>query len=425
MSLSFELYVALRYLRSKRKEVFISIITIISVLGVALSVMVLNLVLAVMSGFERELQAKLINANAHLVVRKLNGYMDGWEDVSKKIRAVPGVSDVFPYTYNQAMITSPHGARGLIIRGIANSDSARSKLTEILERGTAIDDLFNPPAIEVERPDGSADSVTLPSVIVGAALSQTLHLVPGRPVSMFSPEMSASPQGLIPRARRFTVVGTYHSGLIEYETGLAYTSIESAQKFFSLGDSVTGIEVSVLDVFQAKAIGERIMEVLGGDRSGYFATDWGAQNKPLWDAFALEKRVYFIVLLLLILTASFSIISTLVMVVMEKSRDIALLKSLGATDRSVLGIFLIQGCVIGFVGVLTGTIFGYLGCIGLREYGFKIDQTVFGIDKVPVLLESSNFVVVAIAGFVITSLAGVYPARRAARLRPAEALRFE
>lgn len=425
MSSRFEPFVAFRYLRSKRKEVFISIITVISVLGVAVSVLVLDIVLSVMTGFEEELQSKLIDAGAHVTIRRFGGDIENPEEVMSTVKGVPTVTGVTPFTYNQVLLSSPIGSRGLLIRGITNDEANREKIGKLLLRPPDFDRLFTPQYHDIQRPDGEPDSVRLPPLIVGQALRDRLSVFPGNPVTLISPELGNSPQGLVPKVRRFLVVGTYHSGLMEYEAGLAYTSIEEAQRFFSLGKSVSGIDVTIEDMFKAGAVGEEIIRRLGGPESQLYATDWTEPNKPLWDAMKLEKRVYFIVLLLLILIASVSIVNTLVMVVMEKSRDIAIMKSMGARDRSILFIFVLQGAIIGFLGVVLGTGLGYLGCIALREYGFPLDAAVFSVDTVPVRMELENFVVVAISAFAITLLAGIYPAMRASRLRPAEVLRFE
>jgi lipoprotein-releasing system permease protein len=425
MALNFESFVALRYLRSKRKEVFISIIAVISVIGVAVSVMVLNIVLAVMTGFEEELQSKLIDAGAHITIRRYGSDIENYDEIIRKILTVDSVVAATPFTYNQAMISTPLGARGLLIRGIPDEAESREKLAKTLTRPEALDLLFSPHPVPVDRPDGTVDDVHLPALVIGKALQERLNIFRDSPVTLISPEMNNSPQGLVPKARRFVVVGTYSSGLIEYENGLAYASMSEAQKFFNLGNAAAGIDVTVKDMFQAKQIGEQLIALLGGAQSQLYATDWTEPNKPLWEAMKLEKQVYFIVLLLLILIASVSIVNTLVMVVMEKSRDIAVMKSMGARDRSVLIIFVLQGAIIGTAGIALGTTLGYLGCVGLRKFGFPLNPAVFSVDKVPIAMIPANFIVVAVCAFFITLLAGVYPAYRAARLRPAEVLRFE
>lgn len=422
---SFHSFIAARYLRSKRKEVFISIITVISVLGVALSVVVLDIALSIMDGFEGELQKKLVDTSAHIILRRFGGDIDDPENLIQRISAMPGVESSQPYSYNQAMMSVDQAARGLLIRGIADNKSQVEKLDRIMSEGAPVSELFRSHPVQVERPDGIIDEVLLPPLIVGRALRNKLGLQLGQPVTLLSPQLTASPRGLIPRLKRFVVVGIYQSGLVEYEEGLAYTSLDEAQRFFSMGNSVTGIEVQLIDMFKAEELSPVIIRELGEAANGLYATDWKEPNRALWEALKLEKRVYFYVLLLLVLIASFSIVSTLVMVVMEKSKDVALLKTMGASDRDVTKIFLIQGSVIGFVGTVLGTILGYLGCLGLRAFGFPIDPKVFSLTEVPVYIIEENFLIVALAAFVISSLAGIYPALRAARLRPAEVLRYE
>lgn len=424
-SFPFERFMSLRYLRSKRKEVFISIITVISLLGVAVSVMVLNIVLSVMTGFEEELQTKLIDANAHITLKHYKGSLENYEELTKELRDLSQVTSVFPYTYSQAMIRNEQSARGLLIRGVHESEAPSEKLAAMLENPDHIKRLFKRGSIKVQRPDGEDDIVELPTIFIGQELQQKLGVYEGSIVTLLSPEVGSSPMGLVPRHRRFIVGAIYSSGLVEYESGLAYISIKEAQEFFKLGDTVTGIEMMIKDRTRTKDVMDIIADKLANRDTGFFLSDWTDQNKPLWDAIQLEKRVYFIVLLLLILVASFSIVATLVMVVMEKGRDIAILKTMGAKDRQILKIFIMQGALIGAGGVILGTLLGYLGGLALREYGFPIDARVFSLDTVPVHMHGSNFLLVAVAGFIITSLAGVYPAYRASRLLPAEALRYE
>ncbi|MCC6933083.1 MAG: ABC transporter permease [Deltaproteobacteria bacterium] len=418
-------FIAHRYLRSKRKEVFISIITIISILGVAISVLVLNITLAVMTGFETELKIKLLDANAHIFVRKYGSMISDWPQVVDRLVSFKEIETVQPYTYNQALITGSSGAQGIVIRGVADLPGAKKRLDKILQQEGGTAQLFAPTSLEITRPDGQRDTISLPPLIIGEALRARLSLDIGDPVTVMAPSFAATPQGLTPKSRRFIVVGTYHSGLTEYETGVAYTSMTEAQHFFNLDNQVTGIEIMVQDMFKAKVLAKQVNDVLGGRESQFVVTDWTDMHKALWEAIQLEKRVYFIVLLLLILIASFSIVSTLVMMVMEKSKDIAILKALGAANSFIAKVFLLQGIIIGVVGALLGTVLGYLGCIALREYGFPINPAVFSLDKVPVYIERGNFIAVAMAAFVITSLAGIYPARRASKINPAEILRYE
>ncbi len=421
----FELYVALRYLKSKRREFFISVITIISLLGVAVSVVVLNIVLSVMTGFEEELQSKLIDANAHVSLKHAGGGLEDYDTYAERLSKVPGVKEAYPFTYSQAMLRNEQGARGILVRGISDKGEPFNKLKSSLMDPESAPRLFSKAQVKINNSEGKNQYVDLPTIIIGEELRQRMGLFEGSIVTLFSPELSSSPLGLTPRHRRFVVAGVYSSGLVEYEAGLAYLSLTESQNFFGLGKKATGIEIMAYDRNNTQEIVKLIDHELKDDKEPFYISDWTEQNKPLWDAIRLEKRVYFIVLLLLILVASFSIVATLIMVVMEKGRDIAILKTMGATERQVLLVFLLQGAIIGIAGVVLGTLFGYLGCLGLKTFGFPIDARVFSLDTVPVHMKLDNFIMVAAAGFIITSIAGLYPAIRASRIRPADALRFE
>lgn len=420
-------YIALRYLKSKRKEVFVSIITVISVVGVSLSVAVLDVVLSIMTGFEEELQAKLVSSTPHLIIRQFGGGMRDWRSVVDILEKIPGVESSYPYTNFQAMLAFDGRTQGILIRGVVDLDAAKNSLVKLLTPESDLADLFSPPTLSINRPDGSQDQIKLPPLILGRNLLKILGLELGDTVTLFSAQMTSSPRGLIPKMRRFVVVGAYASGLLEFENGLAYAKLEDTQAFFGKEgeETVTGVIANVFDVFQAKSIGEDAVNRLNSLGGGYDAVDWTIPQKPLWDALRLEKRVYYIVLLLLILVASFSIVSTMVMIVMEKGRDIAILKTMGATDKMVLYIFLLQGALIGVIGTAFGTLVGYLGCLGLREYGFELDEAVFSLNKVPVHIIPQNFILVTLSALVITAGAGIYPALRAARVQPARSMRYE
>ena len=414
--------IAHRYLWARRGEAFIGILTWISVVGVALGVAVIAIVMAVMTGFEHELREKIVGANSHIVVKSINGQIGNWVGVTDSISKVPEVVAVSPFSYNQALVRTDSGATGVLIRGVPEHDSA-GQLASYLQRPEDLGLLFNPPPALVPGADETPNEVNLPGIIVGRELSHTLGLFPGSIVSLLSPGVSSTPFGLVPRYKRFVVVATYRSGLIEYESGLAYVSLGAAQEFFRLGDSVYGIEVRIKNIEEAPAAARRIEAAIGGASAGFIVQDWTQTNKPLWDALRLEKRVYFIVLLLIIVMASFSIISTLVMIVLEKRKDIAVLRTIGASSATIGRIFRRQGMIIGGLGTVGGLVLGLSGCLLLQKYGFPLDEKVFPVHTLPIRMEPLNFILVGVAAFLICALATIYPARRAAALEPSDILR--
>lgn len=410
--------IANRYLWSRRSEAFITIISIISILGVAIGVMVINVTMSIMSGFEFELREKIVGTDSHIVIRAIGGRIQGWRELEQTITDVEGVSSVEPFSYHQALIRTNRSSSGILVRGIAPASAAAAQLAKYLPGDQQVETLFVNSRLD--------DSQTqLPSIIVGQELSRQMGIFVGQPVALISPQVGSSPLGLVPRFKRYLVSGFYNSGLIQYESGLAYMSLAEAQKFFQLGDAVSGIDVRVNQIDLAPSISAKIMDKISGFSKGLYAQDWTETNKPLWDALRLEKKVYFIVLLLIIIMASFSIVSTLVLLVMEKRSDIAVLRTLGATSKEVGRIFLVQGATIGFLGTVFGLLGGYIGCVLLRQYGFPLDERVFGIASVPVQILPMNFILSGVASFLICFVATIYPARRASGLDPAHILRYE
>lgn len=425
-SRAFSRKIALRYLWSKRSEAFISIITVVSVIGVAIGVMVLNIVMAVMTGFEHELRDKIVGTDSHIVINGSGGGgIWGWREMSDNIKKVGGVVSVSPFTYHQVLIRSESRASGVLIRGIEKGSASADQVARHIPPGRSLDSLFDPSPITVNLATGEETEATLPGILVGRSLAQSLGVFAHSPVSVLSPQVTSTPFGLVPSFRRFVVVGAYSSDLVEYESGIAYVSLEEAQKFFDMQGGVTGLEVRVRDINEAPQIAKNIVETLGGVNSGITAQDWTVRNKPLWDAIQLEKRVYFIVLLLIIVMASFSIVTTLIMIVLEKRKDIAVMKTLGASTPSIARVFRIQGAVIGGLGTAAGLVLGFLGCWGLRTFGFPIDPRIFQMSTLPIYIDPANFAVTGIAAFLICLFATVYPARRAASLEPSEVLRYD
>jgi lipoprotein-releasing system permease protein len=335
------------------------------------------------------------------------------------------VASVSPFTYHQVLVRSDSRASGLLIRGIERGSASADQVSQYLPAHRSLDSLFNPPPITVQLANGEESEASLPGILIGRSLAQTRGVFAGTPVSVLSPQVTSTPFGLVPSFRRFVVVGAYSSGLVEYESGVAYVSLEEAQKFFDMQGGVTGLEVRVTDINDAPSIAKRIHEAAGGLESGLSVRDWTLTNKPLWDAIQLEKRVYFIVLLLIIVMASFSIVTTLIMIVLEKRRDIAVLRTLGANERSIAAIFKIQGAVIGGIGTVLGLLLGFGGCLALRRYGFPLDERIFQMSTLPIRIEPLNFFVVGAVAFLICALATIYPSRRASALQPSDVLRYE
>jgi lipoprotein-releasing system permease protein len=415
----YELFIGLRYLRAKRKEAFISLITLISVLGVVIGVMTLNIVLAVMTGFEEDLRDRILGFTPHVEVLGASGTMPDEAGVVRQIEAVPGVVAAAPFVTGQAMLAAPPHVTGAVVRGITPAGGVIDR-ERYLKQGDieALGRLHDVPLDE-----GRGGTVELPGLIVGKDIARQLGLLVGDPVTVVSPLATPTIAGLVPRVKRFVVVGIFDSGMAEYDSALVYMDLASAQAFFDLAGAVSGIEIRGTDLYAAKELARHIERALG---PGFRVRDWMDTNENLFSAAKLGKTVYFIVLLLIVLVAAFNIVSTLIMVVMEKRKDIAVLKSMGAPRAAVGRIFIFKGMIIGVAGTLIGSLGGYAGAALLRRYHFiELPKDVFGIDTVPVKLYPEYFLVVTAATLVICLLASVYPARQAARLAPVDVIRYE
>lgn len=416
--MNYELFIGLRYLRARRRETFISLITLISILGVMIGVMTLNVVMAVMTGFEEVLRDRLLGINAHIAVVKSGDRLTDYEQVVDQIQQEKGVVAAAPSVYGQVMVTSGARVSGVVVRGIDPDRAARVVDVQPYIKEGSLGALKKSYPVEVE-----GRSVSLPGVILGTRLAGQLKVLVGEPIQVVSPLATPTVLGMVPKVRRFVVAGLFDSGMHEYDATLVYMNLADAQRFFEIGDSVSSIEIRVQDVYQAQEIAGKIQRKLGFP---YFAEDWSRLWPNLFSALRLEKTVYFLVLLLMVLIGAFNIISTLIMVVMEKKKDIAILQSMGATRRSIRRIFLIKGCVIGTVGTLLGVLFGYGICLLIERYQFiELPKDVFLISTVPVRIYLGNFVLVALTSFFVCLLASVYPARHAAKLDPVEIIRYE
>ena len=412
----YELFVGLRYLRARRSERFISLLTLISILGVMIAVVTLNLAVAVMTGFEEVFRDRLLSLNAHVVLVKPASYLTGYDELARRLEKRDDVTTAAPALTGQIILTSKSRVSGAIVRGI-DPDRAPADLEQFLQQGRMSDLKTLTPVVVNGR------DLRLPGIIIGDRLADQLRVRQGDALQAVSPIGSPTAVGLIPRIKRFAVVGIFDSGMREYDAGLVFLNLPDAQGFFGFGKVATSIEITVDDVGKAQGIAEEIQSAVG---RRYLVEDWSRLWPNLFAALRLEKTVYFLVLLLMVLIAAFNIISTLIMVVMEKRKDIAVLRSMGASRGSIRMIFLLKGWIIGAIGTLSGVVLGYVLAVLLQRYQFiELPEDVFPVSTVPVSISPLYFGVVALASLAICCLASIYPARQAARLHPVDIIRYE
>lgn len=414
--MSYELFIGLRYLKAKRKQTFVSLITLISIAGVMVGVTALIVVIAVMNGFKEDLRDKILGVTSHVVISRFDGNISKYQEVRAKVGEVSGVNAATPFIYTQVMISSRKAISGAVLRGIEPKTASKViNLPKNLRAGSLEE-------LEAEnKPEGMRAT---PGIILGNELARNIGALRGDPVTVISPLGRLTPLGRVPRSQTFRVAGIFDSGMYEYDSTIAYVSLWAAQRFLGIGDRVTGIEVRVDDIYAADRVARAIGKALGG--YPYWSRDWMRMNKNLFSALKLEKIVMFIILTLIILVAAFNIVGTLIMVVIEKTRDIAILKSMGATRRSIMKIFMIEGAVIGLVGTLLGLLGGYTLCTLLATYKFiELPSDVYYISTLPVQMNPLDVALIALAAIVITLAASVYPAWQASRFDPAEAIRYE
>jgi lipoprotein-releasing system permease protein len=412
LRLPVEYYIALKYLLAKRKQTFISIITIISVAGVTVGVTALIIVLAVMSGFEKELKDRILGATAHVHVTSLDGSIADPFSVAATVRKIPGVAGASPYVFSQMMISSGSSSSGGVLRGVDLATVGDvTRLPKDIRRGS------------LSALGGEGARGGIPGVILGKELAGNLGVSVGDIVEILVPGGNVTPMGTFPRVLRFRVGGISESGMYEYDATFAYVALPDAARLLSLDGRGTGIEVKVVDIYSAGEVAARIRSTLGYP---YWAKDWMQSNRNLFSALKLEKVVMFIILVLIVLVAAFNIISTLIMVVMEKTRDIAVLMTMGATRKTIRRVFALEGLLIGVSGTALGTTLGAVLCDLLRRYRFiRLPSDVYYISTLPVLLDPVNILLVSGSSVLICFLATLYPSGQAAKIDPAEAIRYE
>ena len=428
--MSYELFVSIRHLSAKKSQKFISLNTWISIAGVGLGVMALIVVIAVMSGFSKDLRDKILGTNSHVVVSNMNRAMvENYDGILKKVRSVEGVIAAAPFIMNQVMLINGDRVSGIVVRGIdPEKEETVSDLGKNMVSGT-VSDLKTKSSFSGEIK--GREKKNRAGIILGKELSRRLGAGVGDIVSMVSPVSRVTPVGLIPRMKLFKVVGVFESGMYEYDANLSFILLKSAQKFFSMKNGVSGIEVRVADIEQAGNIASVIQKELGFP---YLVRDWMRMNRNLFSALKLEKIVMFIILILIIFVAAFNIVSTLFMLVMEKAKEIAILKSMGASCSSIMKIYSYQGLVIGLVGTFLGCATGFVIVPNLNEIVSSI-ESIFGIvafpsdvyylDRLPSKIQYMDSFLIIIFSVVICLVASLYPAWRASKLDLVDGLRYE
>lgn len=405
----FELFVADRYLRSKKRTGFISLITWISVAGVALGTAVLIVVLSVMNGFEQEVRARIVGTNAALIVLRYDrDSVPQPDSVAAAVAQVPGVAGVAPFVYGKGLLRAGDRSDGVIVKGV---DLERERAV------TTLSDQVTPPVETLDSPPGEP-----PAIILGRNVADRLRASVGDELVLASPfNARATPFGPIPQYRKFRLAGIFTSGLYEYDSSLCFISLDEARRFFKLERAATGVEVRIDDMFAAERMKETVLNSLGG--YPYRINTWIELNENLFLWMKLEKFGMSIILLLIVLIAAFNIVGVLVMVVMENKREIGILKSMGATDGAIMRIFMATGAEIGLLGIGLGVALGLAGSWLLGKYPLNLPADVYFLTSLPVLLQWRDVLVVAAVVYVLCWLATLYPSWKAARLDPVQAIR--
>ena len=425
MALPYEIFVGLRYLRAKRRNRTISLNTMVSIAGITLGVAALIGTVGIMTGFKEDIQAKILGTTAHIIVQdRMKDSMSDYDPVTKQVATVPGVVAATPFVLKQVLLTTQTGVQGIVIRGIDPlREGTVTELAKNLSSGQLADlsRLVKVMQPNAENPTAPAVETEKPGIILGKELALRLGVFVGDTINVVSPVGPISAIGMVPKIRTFALVGLFQSGMYEYDSSLAYIDLAEAQKFFNMGQTVSGIEIKVTDVFRAAETARSVEQSLG---FAYGARDWMQMNRNLFSALKLEKTMMFLLLVLITIVASFNIVSTLTMIVTEKQKEIAILKAMGATRKSIRRIFMLNGLIIGLSGTAIGIPLGY-AFLWLIQTFWTFDPTVYYISRIPVHVQAMDVFLVAGSAIVISFAATVYPSLQAAKLAPVAALRYE
>ena len=406
--MAFEFFIAGKYLKAKRKEGFISLITLLSIAGVAVGVMALVVVIAVMSGAETDFRKRILGLEPHILVMNYSGKFDGYSDIIADVTKNEQVLGASPILFAQAMIRSSHSFSGIMVRGIDPENSFS------LIKG------FGPEQLKKVLGKGPADS-DFPGIILGKDLANSIGVISGDKIILMSPNGIVSPMGNIPSMKRFVVTDTFDSGMYEYDSALAYIDLKEAQQLAGSKDQVSAVGIWINNVFDVKTVKTGLSNTF---RYPFYMRDWMEINKSLFSALKLEKTAMFIILTLIILVAAFNIASALIMMVMEKTKDIAVLKTMGATHKTIRRIFMIQGMIVGSFGTFLGTVSGIIVCYFLKKYDFIQLPDAYPFSTLPVQLEYGDVLAIAGSALLICFLSTLYPSHKASTMDPVEALRY-
>ena len=416
-TLPFELFVGLRYTRAKRKNHFISFISLTSMVGIALGVAALIIVLSVMNGFQEVLRDSIVSVASHIEITENNNQLSNWQEVAAQVKTQPKVVASAPYIIAQGMLSYDQAVQGAIVRGVLPSEEAKvADLGKHMKAGK-LSDL---------RPGEF-------NIILGVDMALQMGVSVGEKVVLMAPQGQFTPTGVVPRIKQFKVVGLFQVGNNEYDSALALINIEDAAKLYRMGSNVSGLRLRLTDLFDASSMASKLNVQLN-PQGQYYVSDWTRQHANFFKAVQQEKRVMFIILTLIVAVAAFNIVSTLVMAVTDKRADIAIMRTLGAGPRSIMSIFIIQGALIGFIGTIIGAVFGILIALNIDviipfiEGLFHVkfwDKEIYVISDVPSQLQWGDVTTIVLLSFVLSLLATLYPSYKASTINPAEALRYE